>query len=142
MSSLRDSLQTIYDQRGELTPRLVVDEARDETHPLHPRFEWDDEIAGEQFRQVQAAQLIRSVRIVYRRAEGKQPERSTRYWQSVRGEDGFAYRPAGEVASDPMLTQIVLMDMKREWKAMQDRYGHFREFVEMVRADVSEGGAA
>jgi hypothetical protein len=32
--SLRDQLQAIYNERGKLTPTIVVDEARDESHPL------------------------------------------------------------------------------------------------------------
>lgn len=136
--NLRDHLQTIYDQRGELTPRLVVDEARDESHPLHPRFEWDDSVAGERYREVQAQQLIRSVRLTTRRSDGKTPDTSIRAFQSVRREDGYSYVPSEDVAADPMLTQIVLMDMKREWKSLQKRYGHFAEFVEMVRADVEQ----
>ena len=139
--SLRDQLQTIYDQRGELTPRLVVDEARDDDHPLHTRFEWDDSVAGEKYRHVQAQQLIRSVRIVVRPADDKRPADSIRAFQSVRRDDGFAYVPSEDVATDPVLTQIVLMDMKREWLALQRRYGHFAEFVELVKQTV-EGVAA
>ncbi|MGH3505160.1 MAG: hypothetical protein ACRDQA_30350 [Nocardioidaceae bacterium] len=137
MTSLRDSLQAVYDQRGALTPALVVDEATPDDHPLHSRFEWDDSLAGPRYREVQARELIRSVRIVYRRAEGKRPERSTRYWQSVRGDSGHVYKPTEEIAQDEVLTQIVLRDMEREWKQLKQRYGHFAEFAEMVRADVA-----
>lgn len=137
MSNLRDSLQSVYDRRGELTPALVVAEASPEDHPLHDRFEWDDSVAGPKYREVQARELIRSVRIVYREKTGKEPERSTRYWQSVRGPTGHVYKPSEEIVQDEVLTQIVLRDMERDWRALKERYGHFAEFVEMVRKDVA-----
>jgi len=136
--SLREHLQAIYDERGKLTAPLVVAEARDPEHPLHSRFEWDDSVAGERYREVQARELIRSQRIVYREAKGKRPEGSTRAWQCVRGHEDSVYVPSEEVANDPVLTQIVLMDMRREWKTLQARYAHFEEFARMVRQDIEE----
>lgn len=59
MADLRSALTDIYRARGELTPQLVVDEARPKDAPLHDRFEWDNKVAGEAYRRVQAQQLIR-----------------------------------------------------------------------------------
>ena len=57
-------LRRIYQQNGnKITPSDVVDAARPEDSPLHSRFEWDDSVAGEKYREAQAAQLIRTVRI-------------------------------------------------------------------------------
>ena len=46
---------------GKITPRMVVDAARAEDSPLHSYFEWDDEIAAEKYREMQARTLLRSV---------------------------------------------------------------------------------
>jgi hypothetical protein len=140
--SLRDHLQSIYDAHQKLTPALLVDEARDEAHPLHDRFEWADEIAGEAWRRQQAHELIRSVRIVYRKADKRSPERSVRAYHAVRKESGHVYEPAEKVASDPLLQQMVLRDMEREWRQLKARYGHFQEFIDMVRGDLDTGEAA
>lgn len=59
-----DELARIQDQHGELTAPLVVDEARPDDAPLHPAFEWDDQLAAELHRQQQARSLIRSVQVV------------------------------------------------------------------------------
>lgn len=136
MANLRDSLQSIYDERGKLTPPLVVAEWRDPNHPDHHRLEWDDSVASERYREIQAQKLIQSVTITYRKAEKKQPERSVRYWQSVRGEQGHVYKPTEEVVQNEVESQIVLKDMEREWKNLKARYGHFAEFREMVRRDL------
>lgn len=55
---LRTALQGIYDQHQQLTPAIVVDEARDAAHPLHSRFDWNDATAGEAWRRQQAHELI------------------------------------------------------------------------------------
>ena len=59
-----DELRRIYDDNGELTAPLVVDEARPDDAPLHPAFEWNDEIAAELHREHQARTMIRSVEII------------------------------------------------------------------------------
>lgn len=134
-TSLREQLLTIRAEYGALTPRLVMDEARDDNHPLHSRFEWDDAIAGERYRLNQAHELIQVVRLTFTNHKGV--ERSVRAFHAVQGENGSTYEPAELIASDPVLTQILLMDMRREWKSMQGRYGHFAEFVEMIQEDIA-----
>jgi hypothetical protein len=136
--SLRDQLQSVYDQHQRLTPALVVDVARDQSHPLHDRFEWDDKVAGEAYRLDQARRLIRSVRVVYREADEKEAARTVRAYHSVRDEQGNAYRPVEEITESPLLTKILLQDMEREWKQLMRRYGHFEEFLRMVRGDVKQ----
>lgn len=134
--SIRDHLQTIYDQRGALTPQMVVDVARPEDHPLHMSFDWDDATAGEAWRREQARKLIGSVKIAYRPASGKKPERLGRAYHSVPGEGSFAYRSAGDIAADPALRAVVLAEMEREWKALRARYEGFAEFSAMVLSDM------
>lgn len=137
--SLREHLQDIYDRRGQLTPALVVDEARPKTSPLHERFEWDNRVAGEAWRRQQAHEMIRSVRVVYREATDDEPERTVRQWHAVRSDDvpDHVYEPAEKVATDPVMREIVLRDMQREWKQLHDRYGAFAEFVDMVSTSLA-----
>lgn len=139
--SLRDQLLAIYDTHGELTPELIVDAARVESHPLHDRFEWDDKVAGEAWRRDQAHELIRSVRVIYREADDKEGARSVRAFHAVRSEQRHVYEPTEKVAGDPLLRQMVLRDMEREWRQLQRRYGHFVEFLEMLRRDLEKEAA-
>jgi len=46
---------------GKITPRMIVDAARDENSPLHDYFEWNDDVAAERYREMQARTLLRSV---------------------------------------------------------------------------------
>ena len=133
---LRSHLEAIRGQYSKLTPRVVVDEARDPEHPLHSRFEWDDSIAGEAYRIQQARELIRSVRVVHKEADEAGPEKSVRAYVSLANENEHAYEPVEEVAEDPFKRQLALNAMQREWKALYDRYKEFEEFLAMVRRDV------
>lgn len=136
--SLRSILQSIYDQHGELTPELVVQEARAKDHPLHARFEWDNKTAGEQWRKHQASELIRSVKVVYREATEDEEERTVRAFHAVRTPKGNTYQPAEKIVENPFTRQLVLNEMEREWKAFRRRYERFAEFAEMIRRDIEE----
>ncbi len=134
MSSLRDILQGIYDQRGTLTPQIVLDEARDPSHPLHHRFEWNDAVAAEKYRREQAHELIKSVKISYANPEGKQSE--IRAFHAVRRPAGHVYEPVEEIVRDEIATKILLADMEREWRQMKKRYEGFKEFWALVKSEV------
>ena len=56
-------LEALYRQHGELTPTLVVEDARDTESPLHSHFEWTDTIAAEKYRRMQARKLLASVEV-------------------------------------------------------------------------------
>lgn len=98
MSNLRDQIEAIRASHGRLTPELVVDEARNPDHPLHHRFDWDDVVAGEKWRRVQAGELIRSVRVIYRNAKGE--EQHTREYHSVRRGTGYVYESTDDIVQD------------------------------------------
>lgn len=135
--NLRDQLQTIYKTNKELTPRLVVDAARDASHPLHGRFEWDDSIAGEKYRQQQASELIRSVRVRY--VEGGE-QRDVRAFVAIPRTDEPAsnYMPVEEVAADDFARTLLLKQAERDWKTLRSRYAHLREFFQLILSDLGE----
>lgn len=134
--SLRDHLQSIYDSRGHLTPRLVVDEARPKDHPLHSHFEWDNNIAGEQYRIVQAREMIQSVyRVVYTEPDNPEegPTHRVRAFHSVPSEDGPTYRAIEDVAPDPIAAELILRQAEREYRQFHARYRHLEGFIQMIR---------
>lgn len=139
--SLRDELQNIYNQHGQLTPSLVVDVARNKQHPLHDRFEWNDKVAGEAWRRQQAHELIRSVKVVYREADDTNPEKSVRAFHAVRADKGHVYEPVDKVIADEFTRRLVLQDMEREWRALHRRYQNFEEFAALVRRDLGNEAA-
>jgi hypothetical protein len=136
--SLRDQLQRLNEDDREIYSAQGLGAPRPKTTPIHSRLTWDNREAAEQWRQAQAAELIRSVRVIYRQATETEEARSVRKYHAVRGPSGYAYQPADQVAADPFLHRLVLSDMQREWMALRRRYEHFSEFVQMVRDDLEE----
>ena len=84
-------LRSIWEERGTLVPEEVVEVAADPAHPLHPYFLWDDTEAAHRYRLVEAAMLIRSVKITIVHADEDQPDFRVRAW--------FAERSAPALAS-------------------------------------------
>ena len=143
MADLRAELTGIYRRCGELTPQIVVDEARPEGAPLHSRFEWDDAVAGEKYRLTQASALIRVVRIEYTTSESDE-KKFIRAFSSLHesGEpDRQGYAPTEEVLADPVTRQVLLRTMQRDIATLKKRYGHLAEFAEMMLAAIEPGAA-
>lgn len=138
-AALIATLESIRDESGDLTPRLVVDAARPEDSPLHSRFEWDDSIAGEKYRLSQAGELLR---VVFK-PDPTQPTH-LRAFVAVKGTDSTAssYVPTETAMADPFMRTLVLRRMEREWKALKSRYRHMAEFANMIQADTDVTGEA
>jgi hypothetical protein len=63
MQEVADRLSQLEQESGNLNPADVVEDARDPASPLHDFFEWDDDVAAQQWRLSQARLLIRRVKI-------------------------------------------------------------------------------
>lgn len=48
---------------GQITPEIVLEEAKPKSSPLHGLFCWDDTKAAEEYRLIQAASLIRRIKV-------------------------------------------------------------------------------
>jgi hypothetical protein len=139
--SLRDHLEEIRAEHGRLDPAIVVDAARPEDHPLHDRFEWDDSVAGESWRRVQAHRLIQAVKIIDLRTDDA--PRHLRAYVAIPQPDGRPdYQPLEDVAHDDFTSRLLLQEAEREWRQLSKRYAHLSEFIAMVRADVEDMAAA
>jgi hypothetical protein len=137
MADLRAVLTNIYEKHGELVPQTVVDEARPKGAPLHERFEWNDKIAGDAYRCVQAAEIIRSVRI---RFDVDGERKFTRGFVSARESgdtDRGGYVPTEEIVEDDLALQILLRELKREIVDLQRKYGHLKEFAGVLKEAVA-----
>ena len=132
MNDLREQLQSIYDQHGQLTPHLVVRAAQKPDHPLHSRFDWDNKVAGPKWRLEQARTLIQSVKVIYKEDD---PTAKVHGFYSLRRGDGWSYEPLDKIVENEDSVKIVLTDMEREWRQLRSRYDAFGEFWELVRKD-------
>lgn len=136
MSSLRDELLAVRARMGSLTPENVVAVARDESSPLHHRFEWDDSAAAEKYRVLQAQELIRKVRIKF--ADSEDGPKDVRAFVAVRERacSRAVYEPTEDVLADPFSRRLLLQECRREWAAFERKYQHLEEFAEIVGREV------
>jgi hypothetical protein len=142
--SLRSELQAIYDQFGRLTPELVLEQARPESHPLHAAvFDRDEGAAAEAYYLDRAHDLIRKVRVVYKDAEEQRSFRARAFYAVPEEEGkGFTYEPGEKVANDPKLKKLVLQEMEREWMQLRRRWEDSEEFFKMIRQDIDWASGA
>lgn len=83
-------------QAGELNAKAVVEEARKKRHKFHSFFEWEDEIAGQRWREAQARTLIGGIVVKF------DDKNETRAFQHVeiKGGDSRQEKPGEKRKSD------------------------------------------
>ncbi len=140
--AIKEILTEIYNEYGYLTPQLVVELAKEKTHPLHSSFDWNDKSAGEKYRIEQANALIRKVKIVFKPGTEKSAPQRIRAFVAPQAEDKpNEYMPIEEAMADPLTSMLILRQMEREWKELKRRYGHYVEFTALVQSFVEEKSA-
>lgn len=115
---------------GEITPRDVVDDARNPNSPLHSFFEWDDSSAAEQYRLSQARCLIRSVVAVYTQPD--KPAVRTRMYVHINEPGAQHYREVSHAMSRSETRNAVLRRAWRELQAWRKRYAILKEFSDLI----------
>lgn len=105
----------IEERHGELTPAIVVEEARAPDHPWHDEFEWNDEAAGERFRLNQARRLIARVRVTV--IQGRSRVASIAYVHDPGLKHQQGYIPVAVArASDDKARAVVVAELHRvQW---------------------------
>jgi len=139
MTSVIATLNGIYDKHGVLTPSLVVDTARPVGAPLHDRFEWDDAVAGEEYRKVQAGQLIRSVKIRFDTGESRSEPMRAFLPVRVAGSGPAEFVPAVKALGDPVSRELVLKDFRRILLGLRSRYSQLEEYSSYVKEVLLDG---
>lgn len=120
---------------GVLRPSDVVTAARPKSSPLHGRFTWDDSEAAEQYRLLQARQIIRvTVHMLPPEFEQVEP---CRVWVSLMNdrtkEDG-GYRSLVNVLSDKELRGQLLSEALAEMESFTAKYRQLSELSEVFAA--------
>ncbi|AYG02381.1 hypothetical protein [Gryllotalpicola protaetiae] len=138
MADLRQLLTDARASMGRLTPAGLVEYARPDASPLHDRFEWDDAVASERYRQIQAGDLIRRVSVVY--TSDEHGPRTVRAFMPVRqaGSDDphREYIPTEDALRDPFLAEMLLREAEREIASFRQKYGHLREYRDLLRGAI------
>lgn len=115
--------------KGHLTPKAVVSEARNNRSVLHKHFEWDDQVAAGKYRLDQARVLIRSIHIVSADEETDAPA-----FISIAEKGGVSYRTLQDVLDSADLQAQALKQAERDLDAFERRYKQFEDLCEVIRS--------
>lgn len=112
---------------GKLTPKAVVENARNPESALHRHFEWSDAAAAEKYRHQQARIIISCLR-VETIGSNSEPERA---FLSI-SDNGAAYRSVQEIRSSSDLQEKLLAAAERDLEAFTIRYRALKEICAIV----------
>lgn len=117
---------------GILTPAAVVQSAAADDSPLHDKFEWDDTVAGREYRLWQARELIQvTVRML------PQSEEPVRVYVSLSEDQkrpGGGYRAITDVMADDDHRNELLSDALRELKRIRRKYATLNALAQVFEA--------
>ena len=119
------------DNDGVLTAADVVAAARHPDHPLHSKFEWDDDKAADKYRLWQARHMIINVMVL---APTGKEVRAFVSLQDDRQEDEGGYRALVDVMTNADSRKRLLSEALAEFKRWEAKYELLQELVPIFRA--------
>lgn len=127
---------------GEVVPATLVEESRTPDSPLHTYFEWDDSVAGAQFRINQARDSIRALSVIFVRNDTEEPLAPLRAYVSVSGD---VDEPAQTITSPrhyrPIVNVMSNEDLRDQYRrqafdtlcSWRDRYRDIEDFARIFQ---------
>lgn len=116
-----------------LTPENVVDKARNEDNVLHGMFEWDDSIAGENYRKIQATRIINNIQVNIIADDGQ--TKQIRAFVTVQKNTKF--EPIEKVVNDTDKYALLLEKAYKELNSIKLKYSTLIEIQELLK-DIPE----
>ena len=114
------------DREKGLTAENVVDESRPETAPLHKAFEWDNDIAGEEWRKHQARQMMGNLLIKIEERPEAPAVRAI-----VKLDTSPSYEPISVVLQVEDKRKAYIRQAMKELMWYRQRYADITEFAEL-----------
>ena len=121
------AIDSILRKHGSVKPEQLLEVAKAKTSPIHNYFTWDDAAAAQKQRLSEAANLIRSVRVVIDgMPAAEQPV--VRYLHSVEASEeetrfaGRAYLAVPEIRENPEYRRQVLQGALSELNSFKRKY--------------------
>lgn len=113
---------------SEVTPENVLNKAKDEGTELHKCFEWDDSVAGEKYRLIQARDVIRHFVVEYKKDENE--THKIRSYQITTKTNH--YEPTTVILEKPDEYTALLERAKAEMEAFIRRYNTLAELEAVI----------
>lgn len=125
-SKVLDELSELGD---EYSLSDVVEKAKDKNSEMHSIFEWDDSVAGEEYRKIQAGKMVRNL-VIVRNDETKE-KTNVRYFVST-GKRDSTYTPTRLVIRNQDAYEKLLERAYAELRAFKEKYSTLSELEEIL----------
>ncbi len=131
------SAEKCANEIGDVTsPERIVDIARDEGTELHKCFEWDDTVAAEKYRNVQAREVLRQ--LVVKRVEppknDNEEEKVTYFRVFEASPEKNTYKSVALIVQNADEHAKLIEQARRELEAFKKRYENVVELAEVMAA--------
>jgi hypothetical protein len=125
-----DELDRINNKHGALRPADIVDESRPDDAALHPAFEWNDEIAAEEWRIHTARNIIRSVQVIT-----EENNHQTVYVNVKQSNGERNYQPMSVVVNSPDLYAMAVYQFQQRINAAKESLAELENAANKSDAD-------
>jgi len=125
-------LMGVPDER--VKPDMLVEAARNSRSPLHPMFDWDDNVAAEKWRKEQAGELLRAV-VVIQEIDGVKT--AVRRFAYIPSEENRGYTTMAFAMKDPESADLIVAESLRYLEGWQRRFGIYSQLREEAAAVAS-----
>jgi hypothetical protein len=134
---LRKELEVIANRRGGLNPSTLLSVAKNPKSCLHDYFDWDDTEAARKWREAQAYDLIRRVKVTIEPAEGKSITVRA-FWpikqvdaDGTIGQQRGSYMPISDILNDEEAKRQMIENAKRELKSFSIKFRQLSRVTEL-----------
>ena len=132
-SIVGEECEKIEKKNGAVTANALVETARAKSSMIHELFEWDDKVAGEQWR-LQQAKVVLSCLKVTMKTEDDQPPKKVRAFINTNPERSKGvYMNIEDALSNEESRAGVLIRARRELNSFLDKYSDIEELKDVIK---------
>ena len=135
-----EELERVEEKHGGITPKILVNESRPNKAVLHPCFEWNDQVAAESYRESQASQIVRTIKVISIDNDGVK-SRSPAYVSVLKQDSDNGAREyvnTVRALSNEEMKRQVLADALAQLEGFRRRYEHLRELATGIERLIEE----
>lgn len=114
---------------GGLNAQRLVDASRKDGAPLHAAFEWDDAVAGEEWRKHQACNIINAIVVA---KDEYIPVQVRAFFKVETAANN--YEPVQAIMRNPTKRELLVQDAMRELGAFRQKYAALSELSAVFEA--------
>lgn len=122
------------ERKKGLTPKNLVEEAKDESNPLHEFFEWEDSVAANEYRLYQARVLINEVKVIIDQKEYFAFENVAIKVSEKSEETERVYKPVAEIIQNEELRKQILKSALHSLTYWQEKFSKYEEVKPIVKS--------